>query len=845
MKKIKLIGAVLILMISIFAVTSFANAASSITDSTIVYSDTSTPTATAINTITVQEIGNTSFGNGYFTIKIPSDVKLCNLSSNTTTNTSITRNTTVLGSATTPKALYVLRSGVYASGAQAAIYFSSGSNNYSILNVSILDDGYVGFGIPSSSASYVHLVDWTTATSPITIAAGDVGTLKVGQIYFNDTTNQTVISLAASAMNDGASESLLINGFKLEPDVQNSTGTVSLSILDGDANGDNGIGITNDFDVKVMELVNQSVIVSGTISPATVPLITAGQVAAQPMGVLKLNFIAEPSVNTSSTITFTLDNGAKFHPSANDPINSSGYTMDGLASSQVDGDFFVDSYGQLVWTIETPQSEINANNTFQFNADFEMIDAFGITSNCDINCIITGTGAFDSLNQTIKVATADLSGTTISFIDDAEPGVPTLYAGDSNQELGSGEYVLVGEKAPGSLLQGGYIKVELSNGAQFYPFSNGFITEYTDTFYQNSSFSISSSTNSYDSSSYLFVSVNQSSSGSGTLGAFTVGVNAVNWLDLTKATPGDLLMTFSGNAGASGTVKIATIMENYNVPIDVLIDIKPGACPNPLNVKSNGVLTVAILGTYSFDVADIDIASVELNGVAPLRSSIEDVSNPANVEYCNDFGIDGHDDLILKFDTQEIAASLSDVTDGDEIELILTGALSDGTIIEGQDSVTIIKKGKSNCKFTKGKLTLKGKGIDFDHDGLVDIEYLSEDFKGSSGPFLSTENGTYCGGTGSGSGNRITSIHDGTQFCDLKRAPNFVPGSEDGGTYFTYAGPNIGLYVVRSFNGENYYKIEVTDVSSDKVKFNWTLVKTPLCETCVPGVLGMNECPGD
>jgi len=40
-------------------------------------------------------------------------------------------------------------------------------------------------------------------------------------------------------------------------------------------------------------------------------------------------------------------------------------------------------------------------------------------------------------------------------------------------------------------------------------------------------------------------------------------------------------------------------------PLEVLVDIKPGSYPNPLNVKSKGVLPVAILGTTAFDVSDV------------------------------------------------------------------------------------------------------------------------------------------------------------------------------------------------------------------------------------------------
>ena len=127
----------------------------------------------------------------------------------------------------------------------------------------------------------------------------------------------------------------------------------------------------------------------------------------------------------------------------------------------------------------------------------------------------------------------------------------------------------------------------------------------------------------------------------------------------------------------------------------IVVDIKPGSCPNPLNVKSRGVLPVAILGTEDLDVTDIDPLTVTLAGVVPIRSSIEDVSHPWNVEGCEDYGVDGYDDLTLKFDTQEIVAALgTSIVDGDVFELPLIGTLTDNTQIEGADTVLIIKKGK-------------------------------------------------------------------------------------------------------------------------------------------------------
>ena len=135
---------------------------------------------------------------------------------------------------------------------------------------------------------------------------------------------------------------------------------------------------------------------------------------------------------------------------------------------------------------------------------------------------------------------------------------------------------------------------------------------------------------------------------------------------------------------------------------EVAIDIKPGYCPNLINVNSKGVLPVAVLGTYDLDVTQIDPASVRLMDVAPLRSNLEDVGTPfepfvgkEDAYDCNDFGPDTFMDLSLKFDTQTVLDVIGDVNDGDVLVLELTGKLYDGNSIKGEDVVVILKKGKN------------------------------------------------------------------------------------------------------------------------------------------------------
>ncbi len=126
--------------------------------------------------------------------------------------------------------------------------------------------------------------------------------------------------------------------------------------------------------------------------------------------------------------------------------------------------------------------------------------------------------------------------------------------------------------------------------------------------------------------------------------------------------------------------------------LEVAVDIKPGSCPNPVNVKSSGLLPIAILGSEDVNVIDIDPTSIRLTGVEPLRSGYEDVAGPvsdSNDCNCITNGPDGFLDIILKFKTQRIVEAVGDVNDGDVLELSLTGILYDETPIEGADCILI------------------------------------------------------------------------------------------------------------------------------------------------------------
>jgi hypothetical protein len=110
--------------------------------------------------------------------------------------------------------------------------------------------------------------------------------------------------------------------------------------------------------------------------------------------------------------------------------------------------------------------------------------------------------------------------------------------------------------------------------------------------------------------------------------------------------------------------------------IQAVIDIKPGNYPNSINLRSKGVVPVAILSTANFDAWKVNPDSIQMAGASPERWIVEDVDG------------DGSNDMMLYFSTVELTPVLSD----NSTEATLTGNTFDGTSFEGTDSVNIVPK---------------------------------------------------------------------------------------------------------------------------------------------------------
>ena len=132
----------------------------------------------------------------------------------------------------------------------------------------------------------------------------------------------------------------------------------------------------------------------------------------------------------------------------------------------------------------------------------------------------------------------------------------------------------------------------------------------------------------------------------------------------------------------------------------LVLDIRPGKCPNRLRQHSLGFLKVALIGTSACQVRIDSLQLVNENGcgtaVAPLKKQkCADRATPFLGELCDchKLGADGINDWNMKFKLSDVrvALCLEQLPSGTISTLCLTGNTNEGTPINACDCVILTR----------------------------------------------------------------------------------------------------------------------------------------------------------
>ncbi|KKM77705.1 hypothetical protein LCGC14_1367330 [marine sediment metagenome] len=131
----------------------------------------------------------------------------------------------------------------------------------------------------------------------------------------------------------------------------------------------------------------------------------------------------------------------------------------------------------------------------------------------------------------------------------------------------------------------------------------------------------------------------------------------------------------------------ASFVDDVRLVLDgrqVSVDVMPREPSNTIDLRGKGLLPVAILGSETFDVRDVDPASLEFEGGIPKQRG-----KSGKVGTFQDINKDSFPDLVVRFGLADLDLESSTK------HVELAGRLMDGTEFFGMDIITISGQGSS------------------------------------------------------------------------------------------------------------------------------------------------------
>jgi sugar lactone lactonase YvrE len=155
-------------------------------------------------------------------------------------------------------------------------------------------------------------------------------------------------------------------------------------------------------------------------------------------------------------------------------------------------------------------------------------------------------------------------------------------------------------------------------------------------------------------------------------------MDAQSLLVVDPATGDREIISRAGGFGSGPQFVVPRRLAIVPAPLEIELDVRPRSPANVVNPMGRGALRVALLGSESFDPADVDVASVAL-GSAGARVLRDDG--------LRDSDGDGIDDRLLRFEVSETGLLAG------ETHLCVEGRTSTGAAFTGCDAIRSVAPG--------------------------------------------------------------------------------------------------------------------------------------------------------